>query len=97
MTEEDLYHFKMDLPNQLPSLLPTYVRENKEFVQVLTRFIDPDPKRRYANVIEAETEQVGLRIVHKQLIAMGRDVDYARVMGGYMSRLCKIRRGELVV
>ncbi len=97
MTEEDLYHFKMDLVDRLPELLPPYVRENPEFVQVLARFIDPDPTRRYANVVAAETEQEGLRIVHKQLTAMGRDVDYVRVMGSYMSRLCKIRRGELRV
>jgi hypothetical protein len=64
---------------------------------VLRRFIDPDPDKRYRDVITAETEQEGLRIVHKQLTALGKDVDYVRVMGSYMSRLCKIRRGEITV
>ncbi len=95
MTEEDLYHFKMDLPNHLYELLPPYVRENNEFVRVLSKFVEPDPDKRYANVIAAETEQEGLRIVHKQLIALGKDVDYSRVMAGYMSRLCRLRRGEV--
>jgi eukaryotic-like serine/threonine-protein kinase len=97
MTEEDLYNFKMDLPNRLVDLLPQHVRENDAFVEVLTKFIHPDPARRYRDVIVAETEGEGLRIVHKQLIALGKDVDYLRVMGSYMSRLCKIRRGEIEV
>ncbi|MCC5848984.1 MAG: serine/threonine protein kinase [Verrucomicrobia bacterium] len=97
MTEEDLYHFKMDLPNHLYDLLPQHVRENNEFVRVLSKFVDPDPEKRYANVVAAETEQEGLRIVHKQLIALGKDVDYSRVMAGYMSRLCRLRRGEVLI
>jgi len=97
MTEEDLYHFKMDLPNHFHDLLPDHIRENKEFVEVLAKFVEPDPVRRYANVVAAETEQEGLRIVHKQLMAMGKDVDYSRVLGGYMSRLCRLRRGEVLV
>jgi len=95
MTEEDLYNFKMDLPNRLHDLLPLHVRENDAFVGVLAKFIDPDPHKRYRDVIVAETEQEGLRIVHKQLIALGKDIDYVRVLGSYMSRLCKIRRGEI--
>lgn len=97
MTEEDLYNFKMDLPNRLLELLPPHVKENDAFVEVLAKFIAPDPKRRYRDVIVAETEQEGLRIVHKQLIADGKDIDYVRVLGSYMSRLCKIRRGEIAV
>ena len=97
MTEEDLYHFKMDLPNHFQDLLPNHVRENDEFVRVLSKFIHPDPEKRYANVIAAETEQEGLRIVHKQLIALGKDIDYSRVMASYMSRLCRLRRGEIMV
>lgn len=97
MTEEDLYNFKMDLPNRLMDLLPPHVRENEAFVGVLSKFIHPDPSQRYRDVIVAETEQEGLRIVHRQLIALGKDVDYVRVMGSYMSRLCKIRRGEIEV
>lgn len=97
MTEEDLYNFKMELPSRLPDLLPQHVRENEAFVEVLTKFIHPDPARRYRDVVVAETEGEGLRIVHKQLIALGKDVDYVRVMGSYMSRLCKIRRGEIQV
>jgi serine/threonine protein kinase len=95
MTEEDLYNFKMDLPNRLMGLLPPHVRENEAFVWVLSKFLHPDPAKRYRDVIVAETEQEGLRIVHRQLIALGKDVDYVRVMGSYMSRLCKIRRGEI--
>jgi len=97
MTEEDLYNFKMNLPDFFEDLLPDHIRENKEFVRVLARFVDPDPEKRYANVVAAETEQEGLRIVHKQLSALGKDVDYARLMGNYMSRLCRLRRGEILV
>ncbi|WFB34713.1 serine/threonine-protein kinase [Kiritimatiellota bacterium B12222] len=97
MTEEDLYNFKMDLPNRLYDLLPPHVKENEAFVEVLSKFVNPDPDKRYRDVIVAETEQEGLRIVHKQLIALGKDIDYVRVLGSYMSRLCKIRRGEIEV
>ncbi|MGA0333037.1 MAG: serine/threonine protein kinase [Kiritimatiellia bacterium] len=97
MTEEDLYNFKMDLPNRLYDLLPRHVQENEAFMEVLSKFVAPDPSKRYRDVIVAETEQEGLRIVHKQLIALGKDVDYVRLMGSYMSRLCKIRRGEIEV
>lgn len=97
MTEEDLYNFKMNLPDYFEDLLPGYVRENKEFVRVLAKFVDPDPEKRYANVVAAETEQEGLRIVHRQLSALGKDIDYTRLMGSYMSRLCRLRRGEILV
>lgn len=97
MTEEDLYNFKMDLPNRLEDLLPRHVRENEAFVDVLSKFVAPDPADRYRDVVQAETEHEGLRIVHKQLISMGGDVDYVRLMGSYMSRLCKLRRGEITV
>lgn len=95
MTEEDLYNFKMTLSERLTELLATHVAENEEFVNVLRQFIDPDPAKRYRDVVSAETEEAGLRIVHKQISAVGMDVDYSRVMGNYMNRLCQIRRGEL--
>ena len=93
--EEDLLAQKLDLPRTLPSRLPEHVRENADLVKALHKFLEPDPAKRFPDARSAETEQEGLRIVHKQLVKTGMDADYSRMMGTYMSRFVLARAAEL--
>lgn len=89
--EAELLDIKLALPDRLHTLLPDYVLENEEFMKVLRRLIQPDPAHRFPNAAEAETDQKGLRLVHKQLMLIGQDTDYSRALGHYMGRLLKLR------
>jgi serine/threonine protein kinase len=97
MQESDLLAFKLSLPDRLDSLLPAHVRQNRDLVQVLRRFIHPDPRQRFVDARSAETEDEGLRRVHQQLVQTGQDADYARLMGDYLSRLTLAREASRIV
>ncbi len=92
MTEQDLLDFKMDLPRTLPDLLPDHVRQNSQFLELLAKFVDPDPRRRYQWTGDADAGSSGLRIVHQQLAQIGRDAEYGRELQAY---LVKIRDSQL--
>ncbi|MCF7838697.1 MAG: serine/threonine protein kinase [Candidatus Marinimicrobia bacterium] len=92
MTEQDLLDFKMDLPRTLPDLLPEHVRQNSQFLELLAKFVDPDPRRRYQWTGDADAGSSGLRIVHQQLAQIGRDAEYGRELQAY---LVKIRDSQL--
>ena len=95
ITEAKLLAAKCGLPERLEGLLPDYVLENNDFVEVLRKFTHPDPYKRHENAVAAETEDEGLRIVHKQLALMGHDADYSRLMGDFMSMLIDFQHSEL--
>ena len=85
----------MNVSAQLPHLLPDHVRRNKEFVQVMRRFLDPDPKKRFASAQEAESGAGGLILVHKQLALLGQDTEYGRELESYLSKLVDTRTGQV--
>jgi serine/threonine protein kinase len=91
LSESDLLAGKLSLPGRLESLLPAHVRDNRDLVRVLQRFIHPDPRERFPDARSAETEDEGLRRVHQQLVQIGQDADYARLMGDFLSRLTLAR------
>jgi serine/threonine protein kinase len=95
LTESDLLAFKMSLNDKLPELLPEYVRQNTKFVELMRRFIDPDPAKRFANAQEAESGRHGLIIVHKQLALLGKDTEYGRELENYLSKLVDPRTGQI--
>lgn len=86
-SEADLLNYKTQLPEQLPDLLPDYVRQNAQFVVLLQRFLEPDPKRRYPSAEEAEVGSQGLLLVHKQLALLGKDTEYGRELENYLAKL----------
>lgn len=87
MSEMDLLNYKMRLPQMLPDLLPEYVRQNAQFVVLLQRFLEADPKRRYPSAEEAEVGSQGLLLVHKQLAQLGKDTEYGRELENYLSKI----------
>ncbi len=87
MSENDLLDFKMRLPQELPGLVPEYVRQNAQFVLLLQRFLEADPRRRYANAEEAEVGSQGLLQVHRQLVQLGKDTEYGRELEAYLAKL----------
>ncbi|MCX6996342.1 MAG: hypothetical protein NTV49_04490, partial [Kiritimatiellaeota bacterium] len=78
---------KEQLPGRLVNLLPDYVRQNAQFVILLQRFLEPDPRRRYAHAAEAEVGSEGLLLVHRQLAQLGKDAEYGRELETYLGKL----------
>jgi eukaryotic-like serine/threonine-protein kinase len=95
LTEADLLQFKMGLREHLPNLLPEHVRQNTNFVEVMRRFLDPDPARRYATAQEADASRQGLIIVHKQLALAGKDTEYGRELENYLGKLVNPLTGQV--
>ncbi len=85
--ERALLEAKEKLPGRLLTLLPDYVRQNAQFVVLLQRFLDPEPRRRYANAAEAEVGSEGLLQVHRQLVQLGKDAEYGRELEAYLAKL----------
>jgi serine/threonine protein kinase len=97
ISEGELLAFKMKLGEKLPELLPEYVRQNVKFVELMRRFIDPDPARRFSNAQEAESGRQGLSLVHKQLALLGKDTEYGRELENYLSKLVDPRTGQIEI
>ena len=87
VSETDLLNFKLALQDKLHDLLPEHVRQNAQFVQLLRRFVEPDPSRRFHWAGDAEAGHEGLRLVHKQLVQLGKDTEYGRELQGYLNKL----------
>jgi serine/threonine protein kinase len=87
MTETGLLQFKMELPQRLHELLPEHVRQNAQFVDILRRFVEPDPKQRFRSAEAAESGREGLRLLHKQLTQLNKDSQYERELDQYLSKL----------
>ena len=85
--EAAMLEAKIKLPNKLAGLLPEYVRQNAQFVILLQRFLEPDPRNRYANAVEAEVGSNGLLLVHRQLAQLGKDAEYGRELETYLAKL----------
>lgn len=95
MNEAELLQYKLTLCERLPELLPEHVRRNSEFVEVMRRFLNPDPKKRFASAQEAESGPGGLILVHKQLALLGQDTEYGRELEGYLTKLVDPRTGQV--
>ncbi|MCX7008807.1 MAG: serine/threonine-protein kinase [Kiritimatiellaeota bacterium] len=87
LDEAALLEAKEKLPGRLLTLLPEYVRQNAQFVVLLQRFLDSEPRRRYANAREAEVGSEGLLQVHRQLVQLGKDAEYGRELEAYLAKL----------
>lgn len=77
-TKQRLFDSKKELPEILDMVLPPYIGCNREFVDILKRFLAVDPSERFVNAATAETDKGGLATVHKQLAKMNIDSDYRR-------------------
>ncbi|MBU0678522.1 MAG: serine/threonine protein kinase [Verrucomicrobia bacterium] len=94
-SEEDLLNFKLSLPDRLPDLLPAHVLKNAELVEVLRRFVEPDPSKRYASAEDAEVGDESLLTVHKQLAKVGKDAEYGRELQHYVEKILGPKKGDL--
>lgn len=95
LTENELLARKLKLFDELPSYLPDHVRQNARFVEVMRRFLDPDPSKRFVDAQDAESGKQGLIIVHKQLALAGKDTEYGRELEDYLSRLVHPTTGQI--
>lgn len=85
--EDELIRQKHEIPSRLYDLLPEHVRQNAQFVILLQRFLEPDPRNRYASAEEAEIGRQGLAMLHKQLAMVGKDTEYGRELENYLSKI----------
>jgi serine/threonine protein kinase len=97
LTEEQLVQIKQFLPGRLQDMLPPYVASNRELMQILRRFVEPDPDARFASAREAEVGSQGLLVIEKQLVQANLDTEYERDLADYLNRLVdpKTNRIEL--
>ena len=95
LSEKDLLEYKINMYNQLPALLPEYVRKNEAFVTALKRFLAPRPEDRFTHAQEAESGKEGLILVHKQLALMGKDTEYGRELEHYLAKLADPVTGDI--
>jgi serine/threonine-protein kinase len=86
MSESDVLEHKLKLKDNLHKLLPAHVQQNHELVDMLRRFVEPNPEDRFPSAMAAESDQ-GLRLVHRQLTHLGKDTQYDRELQLYMSKL----------
>lgn len=87
VNENELLEIKMSLPSHLPELLPSHIRDNLYQVYTLRRFLDPDPRKRYATAREADVGNDGLILVDRQFSQTGVDTEYARALSDYLVKL----------
>lgn len=87
VNESDLLKLKMSLPGALQDVLPTHVLANKDLVEILRRFIEPDPIARFSSAQEAEVGEGGLRVIDRQLVQAGLASEYGRDLSDYLSKL----------
>ncbi len=95
MTESDLHQFKLGLLDRMPQMLPPHVARNEHLVYLLQRFLDPNPERRFRTAEEAESDQEGLAVVHKQLAQLGKDTEYGRELSSYLTKLVNRRTDQI--
>jgi eukaryotic-like serine/threonine-protein kinase len=91
LPEAELLRIKKSLPDRLPELLPSPVRENRVLIDMLRRFLHPDPTKRYPSASDAEAGPDGLVKIHKQLALVGKDSEYDRELGNYVEKLPSVR------
>ncbi len=87
LVEADLLQAKNGLMDRLYDLLPDHVRNNVQFLQLLRRFLDPDPAGRFHSAEEAEIGSNGLSMLHKQLTLAGKDTEYGRELENYLTKI----------
>lgn len=88
LSEDELLDFKMELPNRLPDLLPKHISSDSEFMEVLLKFIDPDPHKRFGLAEKAESLAAGgLAKLHQKLTLVHSDSQYDRDLERYISIL----------
>lgn len=87
LPEKDLLNLKLNLYERLESLLPPYVRVNRQLVDIMKHFLHPDPRERFADAQTAESGGAGLATVHKQLTQMEIDSDYRRDLANLLDKL----------
>lgn len=89
--ETELLRIKRDLPDNLSTLLPSTVRQNKYLHSILRRFIDPEPDNRHPTAKDAEAGAQGLVVVDKQFAQAGEETEYSRIASDYLSKLIDTR------
>jgi eukaryotic-like serine/threonine-protein kinase len=88
LSEDELVEMKMGLPARLPELLPAYITSDDEFMEVLLKFIDPDPQKRFGLAERAESLAAGgLAKLHQKLTLVHSDSQYDRDLESYISLL----------
>ncbi|MBI2439931.1 MAG: hypothetical protein HYV35_01010 [Lentisphaerae bacterium] len=93
--ENNLLDFKTTLARRIEQYLPDEVLRNIEFVQVLRRFLEPDPANRFASAQEAEAGAQSLLSARQWLSDREREAEYERELEAYLLKLVDEETGKL--
>lgn len=91
LSRPELHSLKCQLVDNLERLLPPYVSCNRELLNILKRFLEPDPDLRFPSALSAESSSEGLAEVHRQLTRMDIDSDYRRDLAAFVKMISKVR------
>ncbi|MBI2440772.1 MAG: protein kinase [Lentisphaerae bacterium] len=93
--ENNLLDFKTTLAGRIEQYLPEEILRNVEFVQVLKRFLEPDPVNRFASAAEAEAGAPSLLSARQWLSDRQRETEYERELEAYLLKLVDEETGRL--
>lgn len=97
MTDEELLAFKMKLAATIHNHLPEHVVAEKAIMRLIRRFIQPDPRQRFATAKEAEekTYQRLRSVQRKVTLATGAVPDYGREFQQYLAKITDPETGHV--
>jgi len=96
-SEDELLQIKMKLPALLAGMLPPTLRANGALIDILQKFLAPDPAQRYASAEMAETGDDGLKVISRQLVRAGLDTEYERELAHFMAGFAEASKQDTEV
>lgn len=97
ISTEELVAMKMEVADELSSLLPASVKKHRNLVRTIRRLVQPYPEDRYESAKEAEVGDDGLKVIDKQFAQSSRAVEYDLEFSDYLSRLVDRRTDRIEV
>lgn len=95
LNETALLEIKESIVSNLELYLPHTAHSNKRLLRMLTRFLHPDPERRFSHASDAESGEDGLISTRQGLSDVEREVEYATELERYLKKLQDPETGAL--
>ncbi len=92
--EQEIYKFKLKLPNCIGDFLPKKLRRNKQLLRVLSTLLAVELEDRYPTAEDADTGATGASLIHRQLAKADLDADYGLELETYIAH--RIPRSKVI-
>ncbi|MCK5849805.1 MAG: serine/threonine protein kinase [Kiritimatiellae bacterium] len=97
MDEDKLLESKIDLAENLSSLLPIRIKKYRNLVRTIRRLISPDPDARYSSARDAEDGSDSLKVVDRRFVQARSAIEYEREFADYLSKLVDERTERIEI